>query len=207
MAAVKRWVLAAMLALAGCHRGEHHGVVEVIREAEAPNQNGGLRLDHAADGLKTVPVEGIKTKLAFQVLERASQLEKSPCSRCHTQPLAALKTAGPEGKKAHWQIELQHAGESVMSCQTCHGDGAMDNLRTLNGVPVSFNASYQVCGQCHSKQLTDWVGGAHGKRVGGWAPPRVATSCAGCHNPHAPVLGHRRPADVPRPVYTREEKK
>jgi cytochrome c553 len=59
---------------------------------------------------------------------------------------------------------------------------------------VSFDHSYQVCAQCHSRQASDWASGAHGKRAGGWAPPRVIYACAQCHNPHSPRWDTRWPA-------------
>jgi hypothetical protein len=106
-----------------------------------------------------------------------------------------MKHDGKDGKpRAHWNVELKHAGEEVMACATCHLEGDTNQLRTLTNKPVSLDASYQVCAQCHSKQASDWAGGAHGKRVGGWAPPRVAKTCAECHNPHKPEWDQRFPA-------------
>jgi hypothetical protein len=81
-----------------------------------------------------------------------------------------------------------------MSCATCHALDAPDQLRTLERRPVAFDHSYQVCAQCHSRQASDWAAGAHGKRVGGWAPPRVVYPCAQCHNPHHPQWDTRWPA-------------
>jgi len=198
-------LLAGAALLAACHVPESRDVVEVIREAKEPNNNGGVRLTPAStSALKTVPVEGVTTPHPFAVVERTSAMEKYPCHRCHSQNLAAIQAQRIEGKPlAHWQIELKHAPETVMNCQTCHGNGQMDELRTLNNKPVSFNAAYQVCGQCHSKQLADWVGGAHGKRMGGWAPSRIVLSCTGCHNPHSPAFAQRHPADFTRPQYAK----
>ena len=59
---------------------------------------------------------------------------------------------------------------------------------------VTFDHSYQVCAQCHARQVSDWAGGAHGKRMGGWAPPRVVAGCPACHDPHRPAWETRWPA-------------
>ena len=81
-----------------------------------------------------------------------------------------------------------------MDCQTCHSPELPDSLQTLNRQVVTMDHSYQLCAQCHSSQAKDWVGGAHGKRLGGWVEPRVAKTCVSCHNPHKPAIGSRWPA-------------
>ena len=80
----------------------------------------------------------------------------------------------------------------------------MESLRTLNGQAVAFDHAYQVCAQCHSSQAKDWAGGAHGKRLGGWAPPRVVASCTACHDPHRPALDKRWPSRASRLLTDRE---
>ena len=70
----------------------------------------------------------------------------------------------------------------------------MNNLNTLTGKSIDFNSSYKLCSQCHSSQFEDWKGGAHGKRIGGWAPPRASLTCVNCHNPHSPSFETRWPS-------------
>jgi hypothetical protein len=176
-------------------RPERERVIEHVRQHSEKNENGGLRIDDAfgADKLVAVEVRGH----AFAIRGREASLEKFPCVRCHKVPLAQMKHDGKDGRaKAHWNIALKHADAQVMSCSTCHLEGELNQLRTLTNKPVSLDESYRVCAQCHSKQAADWAGGAHGKRVGGWAPPRVARTCAECHNPHAPAWDHRFPSRV-----------
>jgi nitrate/TMAO reductase-like tetraheme cytochrome c subunit len=69
----------------------------------------------------------------------------------------------------------------------------MNNLNSLTAQSIDFNASYKVCAQCHSNQFEDWKGGAHGKKVAGWAPPRASMTCVNCHNPHNPGFEKRWP--------------
>lgn len=70
----------------------------------------------------------------------------------------------------------------------------MDELVTLTGNQLDFNNSYKLCSQCHSPQFEDWKGGAHGKKVAGWAPPRASMTCVNCHNPHDPGFKTKWPA-------------
>ncbi len=131
----------------------------------------------------------------FYIPERTGSIQSFPCSSCHTKPLNTLKKeTNNEQQKAHWNIELIHAGKDVMSCNTCHNTDNMDELNTIAGKSISINHSYQLCSQCHSTQYKDWQGGAHGKRLGGWAPPRVVNTCTNCHNPHKPAFDSRWPA-------------
>lgn len=187
----------AMLALAGCGPGPHRPatqgrpVLDLARRATAPNPNGGLSSEATLVGIARVPVAGHN----FEVASRTPILERFPCSRCHDRPVAQMKLAAKGKKAAHWEIELKHAPAGVMSCESCHNLTAeTDALHTLRGEPIAFDHSYQLCAQCHSRQVADWAGGAHGKRLGGWAPPRVVQACVGCHNPHQPHFQNRWPA-------------
>ena len=187
-------LLIAAIALAGCSHGSNHGgVVQHVQSHVVANANGGASTEAAFENDQLIPVE-IKGQRFF-VRSREAQLEKFPCDRCHSVPLAQMKHDGKDGKpRAHWNIALNHAGEQTMSCATCHNAANVNQVRTLNNHPVELNRSHEVCAQCHSKQASDWAGGAHGKRVAGWAPPRVSMTCAECHNPHAPAWDHRYPA-------------
>ena len=122
---------------------------------------------------------------AFTVQSRTAQMNRFPCSRCHDKPIVRN-----EEKKAHWEIDIQHAPQSVMTCATCHGDGNMDTLKSA----IALDAAYELCAQCHFTQARDWRAGAHGKRLSGWGEPRVIANCTACHNPHKPKLEARWPA-------------
>ncbi|MDW3196778.1 MAG: hypothetical protein R8G66_30665 [Cytophagales bacterium] len=125
------------------------------------------------------------------VLTRTKHLTSFPCSNCHTD--VSKKLANKEAD-AHWNIQLNHATGSVMDCKTCHDLEQPDQLTSLGKTPIDFNHSYQQCAQCHSSQAKDWLGGAHGKRVGGWVKPRTINNCVSCHNPHEPKISSRWPA-------------
>ena len=189
-------LLFAACLLAACgKKGHEHSLLEKVREATAPNSNAGVTAEPFLDGVERVKAEGFLNSPEFFVAARTPHIERFPCSRCHKDSLPVLvKRSAAEGKKAHWSIPLEHAPKQTMTCKTCHGEGQMEELVTINGTGVNMNHSYQVCGQCHSRQLQDWAGGAHGKRLGGWAPPRVVQNCASCHNPHKPKLESRLPA-------------
>lgn len=129
----------------------------------------------------------------FLVPSRIQQITKFPCSNCHTKPIDQLKKLN-KGVSAHWDIELKHAQPVAMNCMTCHNMDNPDELTSLTNTGISFDHSYQQCSQCHSSQFKDWDGGAHGKRLRGWLPPRISQTCTGCHNPHKPAFEKRWPS-------------
>lgn len=170
--------------------GEYHSVIDKI-EAESKNYHGtSLSSDQYLDGVETIEItEGEHT---FLIPNRKSQIKSYSCTECHSKPLAQMQSK--DVKKAHWDIKLVHANKNTMNCVTCHNPDNMDNLKSLTGNEIDFNNSYNLCNQCHTKQFEDWKGGAHGKRIGGWAPPRASLTCVNCHNPHKPHFASKWPA-------------
>ena len=147
------------------------------------------------EDLEKVMAELPDSTLQYYVPKRSSVIKSFPCSNCHTKSLEELNKLGEsELKKAHWNVQLSHAKAEVMECRTCHNSQNMDELVTITGKAISIDRSYQQCGQCHSGQYKEWQGGAHGKRLGGWVPPRVSNTCTNCHDPHAPAFESRWPA-------------
>lgn len=132
----------------------------------------------------------------FEVATRREHIGKHPCSACHQGGFV------PDGNRhgsqmAHWGLSLHHADSGTMSCITCHAPENAMSLHTLSGDSVGWDHPYMVCAQCHARQAQDWAIGAHGKRLGGWAGPRVVQNCTGCHNPHDPAFPQKRPAIAP----------
>lgn len=181
-----------LIALFSCKHGEgeYHGVIDKI-EVESKNYHGtSISSEQYLDGIKTIEItEGDHT---FLIPERKSQIKSYACIECHSKPLTQMQSE--DVKKAHWDIKLVHANQNTMNCITCHNPENMDNLKSLTGNNIDFNTSYNLCNQCHTKQFEDWKGGAHGKRIGGWAPPRASLTCVNCHNPHKPHFESRWPA-------------
>ncbi|WNH10781.1 cytochrome c3 family protein [Thalassobellus suaedae] len=178
-----------LIALFSCKHGEgeYHGVIDKI-EVESKNYHGtSISSEQYLDGIKTIEItEGDHT---FLIPERKSQIKSYACIECHSKPLTQMQSE--DVKKAHWDIKLVHANQNTMNCITCHNPENMDNLKSLTGNNIDFNTSYNLCNQCHTKQFEDWKGGAHGKRIGGWAPPRASLTCVNCHNPHKPHFESR----------------
>ncbi len=123
-------------------------------------------------------------------------MRRFPCGNCHDRPLNELKAGiRPELHGVHRDIAKPHARAPNLSCLHCHEDATgMNGLRLMDGSMVAFDHSYRLCAQCHFQQAKAWAGGGHGKRLAGWAAPRVVENCAGCHNPHDPL----RPVSTPR---------
>jgi len=129
---------------------------------------------------------------SFLIPERKGNIKSYACIECHTKPLKQMQRK--DLKKAHWNISIKHANANTMNCVTCHNGNNMDDLHSLTGAKIDFNMSYKLCSQCHTKQFKDWKGGAHGKQIGGWAPPRASLTCVNCHNPHNPAFSSKWPA-------------
>lgn len=203
-------VLLLVVVVSGCgesHDDEsvadgHHSVFDRLHEQTEHDAGAEPASTPWLQGVSYTAVHevGLDSLRPFYVADRAEHIGKFPCSECHTAPLAALQSIDPEYRKAHWDLSLNHAPSSTMQCATCHATNDMDSLHLLEGEQISFDESYQLCRQCHAVQADDWLGGAHGKRYGGWSEPRVVASCTACHNPHSPAWDIRFPARASRVV-------
>lgn len=171
------------------HEDKYHSITDKIN-AESKNYHGtSISSENYIGDIQTIEItEGDHT---FLIPERKSQIKSYNCTECHNKSLDKMQTGTI--KKAHWDIDLNHANENTMDCSTCHNGNDMDNLKSITNKSIDFNKSYQLCSQCHTKQFEDWKGGAHGKRIGGWAPPRASMTCVNCHNPHKPHFESRWP--------------
>lgn len=177
--------------LSSCKKeGEYHSVIERIEAEEVEKDyHGDLSSEELLRGTELIKItEGEYT---FLIPERKSQIKSFACIECHSKPLSRMKS--DVGQKAHWDIKINHAQTETMDCTTCHSPDNMNELRTLTDKKVDFNLSHKLCAQCHSSQFKDWKGGAHGKKVAGWAPPRASMTCVNCHNPHDPGFDKRWP--------------
>ncbi len=77
-------------------------------------------------------------------------------------------------------------GPAIRFCDGCHSLEEPDQLRRMDGSLVDFDASDQICAQCHGEKHRDWVRGLHGTVTGGWRGVVVHRQCTACHDPHAP---------------------
>ncbi|WP_378182695.1 cytochrome c3 family protein [Aquimarina sp. SS2-1] len=170
---------------------EYHSITDKI-EAESKNYQGTpISSEKYLEGVHTIEItDGEHT---FLIPERKSQIKSYACIECHNKPLSEMQNSDA-AKKAHWDIKLAHADLSTMNCITCHNGEDMNNLKSLTGSKIDFNRSDKLCSQCHTKQFSDWKGGAHGKKVAGWASPRASMTCVNCHNPHKPGFETRWPS-------------
>jgi len=178
-----------------CNHGDghkYHTIVDKIKAESSHYEDVNISSESINETIKTVEVK--EGEFEFLIPERKSQITSYNCSECHTEPLDKLRLKeGVEGKKAHWDIKLAHSDDNTMNCTTCHTGNQMDVLHSLTNKKIDFNYSYKLCSQCHQEQFKDWKGGAHGKQLGGWAPPRLSNTCVNCHNPHKPHFEKRWP--------------
>ena len=169
----------------------HESILDKIRESEE-NIDYPVSSETHIGSMKLVRADYDLDNEIF-IPERTSILKGYPCNSCHTESIPKLKE-GYDIQKAHWNINVMHAPSNTMNCTTCHNESNLNNLHSITSSEISFNQSYKLCAQCHSTQYNDWVGGAHGKKLGGWAPPTIKNNCVNCHNPHKPAFEPRWPA-------------
>lgn len=184
--------LLVVLLISSCkHKeGEYHSITDKI-EAKSKNYKGvSVSSETYFEDIKMIKISEDGT--SFLIPERKGKIKSYACTECHTKPLKQMQDK--ELKKAHWNIKLNHANLNIMNCVTCHNSKNINHLTSLTGNNIDFNKSYKLCSQCHTKQYKDWLGGAHGKQIGGWAPPRASMTCVNCHNPHKPHFESRWPA-------------
>ena len=169
---------------------EYHSLIDKVK-AESKNYHG-IKLSSKSYFGDTKMIEITEGNHTFLIPERKGKIKLYACTECHTKPLSQIK--GKDYKKAHWDIKIVHANKNAMNCVTCHNVNNMDELTSITGKGIDFNKSHNLCSQCHTQQFKDWKGGAHGKRIGGWAPPRASMTCVNCHNPHKPAFDTKWPA-------------
>jgi hypothetical protein len=116
-----------------------------------------------------------------------------PCSECHAD-LEVNKTR--RELDFHEDIILHHAEEQRW-CLDCHNPTDRDKLRLASGQLISFETSYNLCGQCHGTIFRDWKAGVHGKRTGYWNGKKQYRLCVHCHNPHSPRFKPLEPLPPP----------
>jgi len=139
---------------------------------------------------KTVPVE------QYPVPKPPFGKGLFPCSRCHDR----LDDFNPNPRPLlamHIEIRLVH-GSREQWCYDCHNPTGRDKLRLAGGRLVSFDTSYELCGQCHGEKLRDWRLGIHGRRIGCWNGERQYLLCVNCHDPHAPKFKPMHPRPRPK---------
>ena len=104
--------------------------------------------------------------------------QENVCVTCHS------SLPGKYGEPVTlWKTSI-HAENSIY-CHECHGGdpkdmaNAMKPDRGFKGVPKE-TAIPETCGRCHVGVLKDYLGSAHGKRLGTGGP-----TCVTCHGNHA----------------------
>ncbi len=169
---------------------EYHSLTDKIKAESKHYKGTSISSEKYINGLNLLEIT--ENEILFSIPNRKDEIKSFKCTECHSKTLKKMHSAGL--KKAHWNIKLNHANQEVMNCVTCHNGDNMDNLKSLTTHTIDFNKSYKLCSQCHQKEYKDWIGGAHGKRIESWAPPRVSMTCVNCHNPHSPSFDTKWPA-------------
>ncbi len=132
----------------------------------------------------------------IEILPRTPHLATYPCGeQCH-----ADRTPDPTPRTLtlfHVGRVIDH-GPALHFCTSCHATENLDELVLLDGTTrVSFDASDQLCAQCHGTVHDDWGAGIHGLSTRGWRGRVERRQCAACHDPHAPDPLHFEALPVP----------
>jgi hypothetical protein len=122
--------------------------------------------------------------LTVEILPRTPHLPTYPCGeQCHD-----LRTPDPTPRALtvfHARREVHH-GPAIHWCGDCHDIAHPDHLTSLDGqTAISFDASDELCAQCHGERHRDWELGLHGLTTGGWRDHAQRRLCTACHDPHA----------------------
>jgi formate-dependent nitrite reductase cytochrome c552 subunit len=129
-----------------------------------------------------------------------------PCSDCHDPDFMETDPTVRDLEDPHDTMPTFTHGAGRLWCMDCHDAEDRDTLRLASGATLEFEEAPTLCGQCHSEQYRDWVGGAHGKRLGHWqeGKPQEVLVCANCHDAHAPQFTPIKPMPAPkRPEVTK----
>ena len=121
-------------------------------------------------------------------------LDYFPCNDCHSE--LEVNTRRRELVDMHDDIIFEHDSEHRW-CLACHDAENRDSLRLANGRLLSFEKSYELCGQCHGPKYRDWKLGIHGKRTGKWNGQKNYLLCVHCHDPHSPRFKLLEPMPIP----------
>lgn len=145
-----------------------------------------------------------------RVLTEATHFDGTPvtvaCSTCHSVREPNLKN-GEHHLPATFHPGLKVAHGSL-SCLSCHNATDYDTLRKADGTPVAFEATRDLCAQCHGPQTRDYLHGSHGGMQGHWdlsRGDRLRNTCTDCHDPHAPKYPAVRPVFAPIDRGAREQ--
>ena len=121
-------------------------------------------------------------------------LDYFPCNDCHSE--LEVNTQRRELVDMHDDIIFEHDSENRW-CLACHDATNRDSLRLADGRLLSFEKSYELCGQCHGPKIRDWKLGIHGKRTGEWNGRKNYSLCVHCHDPHSPKFKLLEPMPPP----------
>lgn len=119
-----------------------------------------------------------------ETLPRTPHLPTYPCGeQCHD---ARAPDRRPRALSLFHVRRQAHHGPAIHWCDDCHDLAQPDHLISLDGQrAISFDASDELCAQCHGERHRDWELGLHGGTVGGWRGAVQQRLCTACHDPHA----------------------
>ena len=146
-------------------------VFQITEKAKAKNPNAGLSTErYLGDVERCVEVTGFAGQPRFFMgLAHRRASRKYPCTSWVTRlgALEQMRARPGSAKRAHWDVKLQHAPATVMTCATCHAENGCAPTR-FEGAPVKTSITATGCARSAMLARHDgWAAGAHGASAPG----------------------------------------
>lgn len=171
-------------------------------EKRGSNKPGRQVLDHAEAGeLHPVMIRTPEGEIMVDSGRRDAKGQPIllACATCHDTREPQISVNSAENlDEFHQGLRYAHGS---LSCLSCHNADDYNTLKRADGRAVPFDASMNLCAQCHGPQFRDYQNGSHGGMTGHWdltRGGRTRNSCINCHDPHHPAYPKVMPVFPPR---------
>ena len=115
---------------------EYHNLIHKIEAQSVQYERDSILNNDSFEIDELVAIQ--ENNIHFYIQNRKTNIKSFACSECHTKPVEQLHKEGL-GKKAHWDITINHADTKTMACLSCHNSENMNKLQSITGDPIDFN--------------------------------------------------------------------
>src|SRR5210317_2076851 len=123
---LKIMAITLILLVTSCkgRKKEYHNIIDKIRAQSVENSRDSIEEQSLYSMNELVSID--ENDIYFYIKKRKNSIKSYACSECHNKPVDQLQKEGL-GKKAHWDIMINHADTKTMTCTSCHNGGDMNN--------------------------------------------------------------------------------
>ena len=114
---------------------EYHNLVEKIEAKSVQYVRDSIQNSEKFNFDELIAID--EKDIHFYIKKRKANIRSYACSECHNKPVNQLHNEGL-GKKAHWDITIDHADTKTMACFSCHNSEDMNNLQSITGDPIDL---------------------------------------------------------------------